>query len=101
MTEQCNQMEPPVRAVFTFAEYEGVNICSAEIPAIDLAERPCYYKGAGKVKGAYIRVGDADLPMTDYEIYSYEAYRKHVHDDERTVERIPVSMLEQTRLERF
>ena len=71
VTEQCNQMEPPVRAVFTFAEYEGVNICSAEIPAIDLAERPCYYKGAGKVKGAYIRVGDADLPMTDYEIYSY------------------------------
>ena len=101
VTEQCNQMEPPVRAVFTFTEYEDVNICSAEIPAIDLAERPCYYKGAGKVKGAYVRVGDADLPMTDYEIYSYEVYRKHVHDDERIVERIPVSMLERTRLERF
>lgn len=101
VTEQCNQMDPPVRAVFTFTEYEGVNICSAEIPAIDLAERPCYYKGAGKVKGAYVRVGDADLPMTDYEIYSYEVYRKHVHDDERIVERISVSMLERTRLERF
>lgn len=101
VTEQCNQMDPPVRAVFTFTEYEGVNICSAEIPAIDLAERPCYYKGAGKVKGAYVRVGDADLPMTDYEIYSYEVYRKHVHDDERIVERIPVSMLDRTRLERF
>jgi len=25
--------------------------------------------------------------MTDYEIYSYEAFRKHVHDDERIVER--------------
>ena len=101
VTEQCNQMDPPVRAVFTFTEYEGVNICSAEIPAIDLADRPCYYKGAGKVKGAYVRVGDADLPMTDYEIYSYEVYRKHVHDDERIVERIPVSMLDRTRLERF
>ena len=101
VTEQCNQMDPPVRAVFTFTEYEGVNICSAEIPAIDLAERPCYYKGAGKVKGAYVRVGDADLPMTDYEIYSYEVYRKHVHDDERIVERIPVSMLDRPRLERF
>lgn len=101
VTEQCSQMEPPVRAVFTFTEYEGVNICSAERPAIDLAERPCYYKGAGKVKGAYVRVGDADLPMTDYEIYSYEVYRRHVHDDERTVERISVAMLERTRLERF
>lgn len=101
VTEQCNQMEPPVRAVFTFTEYEGVNICSAEIPAVDLAERPCYYKGAGKVKGAYVRVGDADLPMTDYEVYSYEVYRRHVHDDERTVERIPVTMLDKTRLQRF
>ena len=31
VTEQCNQMEPPVRAVFTFAEYEGAWIASAEI----------------------------------------------------------------------
>lgn len=38
VTEQCNQMEPPVRAVFTFAEYEGVWIVSAEIPSIDLTE---------------------------------------------------------------
>ena len=30
----------PVRAVFTFAEYEGVWIVSAEIPSIDLTERP-------------------------------------------------------------
>lgn len=101
VTEQCNQMEPPVRAVFTFAEYKGVNICSAEIPAVDLSERPCYYKGAGRVKGAYVRVGDADLPMTDYEIYSYEAYRRHVHDDERTVDRVDLSMLDHSRIERF
>lgn len=101
VTEQCNQMEPPVRAVFTFAEYKGVNICSAEIPAVDLSERPCYYKGAGKVKGAYVRVGDADLSMTDYEIYSYEAYRRHVHDDERTSERVGLSMLDRGRIERF
>lgn len=101
VTEQCNQMEPPVRAVFTFAEYKGVNICSAEIPAVDLSERPCYYKGAGKVKGAYVRVGDADLPMTDYEIYSFEAYRRHVHDDERTSGRVDISMLDRGRIERF
>lgn len=101
VTEQCNQMEPPVRAVFTFTEYQEVYICSAEIPAVDLAERPCYYKGAGKVKGAYVRVGDADLPMTDYEIYSFEAYRKHVHDDERMIERAALTMLDKGRIERF
>uniref|UniRef100_UPI00265ACF02 ATP-binding protein n=1 Tax=uncultured Megasphaera sp. TaxID=165188 RepID=UPI00265ACF02 len=87
VTEQCLQMEPPVRAIFTVAEYNGACICSAEIPGIDIAERPCYYKGAGRLKGSFIRVGDADLHMTDYELYSLEAFRKHLHDDERLVER--------------
>ena len=47
VTEQCRQMEPQVRALFTLAESDGVVICSAEIPAVDISERPCYYKGAG------------------------------------------------------
>ena len=61
--EQCEQMEPVVRAVFTVAEIEGKNVVSAEIPPIDIAKRPCFYKGKGRIKGSYIRVGDADLPM--------------------------------------
>ena len=94
VTEQCNQMEPPVRAVFTTAEIDGKNVCSAEIPGVDFSERPCYYKGKGRSKGSYIRVGDADLPMTDYELYSYEAFRKHLHDDERPIERASMSTLD-------
>ena len=101
VTEQCNQMEPPVRAVFTVAEVEGLPICSAEIPAIDLTERPCYYRGAGRVKGSFIRVGDADLPMTDYELYSYEAFRRHLHDDERPIERADLDTLNQDALQRY
>lgn len=101
VTEQCNQMEPPVRAIFTVAEAEGLPVCAAEIPAVDLSERPCYYKGAGRVKGSYIRVGDADLPMTDYELYSYEAFRKHLHDDERPIQRASLSTLNQDALQRY
>ena len=101
VTEQCNQMEPPVRAVFTLAELDGYWICSAEIPSVDLAERPCYYRGAGRIKGSFIRVGDADLLMTDYELYSYEAFRRHLHDDERPVERASLSMLDADKLEHY
>ena len=101
VTAQCNQMEPPVRAIFTLAELEGVTICSAEIPSVDLSERPCYYKGAGRVRGAYIRVGDADEPMTDYEIYSYEAFRRHLRDDERAVPRATLSLLDGSSLEQY
>lgn len=94
VTEQCNQMEPHVRAVFTTAEFNGVSICAVEIPGLDLSERPCYYRGAGRVDGAYVRVGDADLKMTDYELYSFEAFRKHLHDDERPIGRASLSMLD-------
>lgn len=101
VTEQCLQMEPPVWTVFTLAEYQGKTICAAEIPAVDIAERPCYYRGAGRTKGSYIRVGDADLPMTDYELYRYEAFRKHLHDDERTVERATLQLLDGDKIQAY
>ena len=99
VTEQCLQMEPPVRAVFSLAEIDGKSICAAEIPSLDISERPCYYRGAGRTKGAFIRVGDADLPMTDYELYSFESFRKHLHDDERVIERASLDMLDQDKLQ--
>ena len=46
-------------------------------------------------------VGDADLPMTDYELYSYEAFRRRLHDDERPVERATLQMLDQNQLHRY
>ena len=101
VTMQCQQMQPPVRAVFTLTEIEGKKVASAEIPALDIDLRPCYYKGRGKYKGSYIRVGDADLPMTDYEIYSYEAFRKHVRDDERVIDRVDMTMLDQEKIESY
>ena len=99
--EQCNQMEPPVRAVFTSIEIDGKYVVSAEIPPIDISERPCFNKAKGRIKGSYIRVGDADIPMTEYEIYSYEAYRKKYQDDIRIVERADMSSLNMPKLENY
>lgn len=87
VTEQCNQMHPKVRAVFTTCEIDGKHVVSAEIPAQDVANRPCFYEGKGRYRGAYVRVGDADEPMTEYEIYSYEAFRRKYEDELRVVER--------------
>ena len=101
VTEQCNQMQPLVRALFTTAEYEGVWICSAEIPSVAYAERPCYYIGAGIQNGSYVRVGDADRHMTDYEIYCFEAYRNRMHDDERVIERATADFLDKDLLNAF
>lgn len=91
---QCQQLEPPVRAVFTVADIDGKGVCTAEIPGLDVAQRPCYYKGAGKVKGSYVRVGDGDLPMTATELYNLETFRKHIHDDENKVEKAVLEALD-------
>ena len=85
VTEQANQMEPVVRPLFTMAAIEGKTVVSAEIAECDTYEKPCYYKGAGKLRGSYTRVGDADLPMTEYEIYSYEAFKRKQQDELREV----------------
>ena len=98
IAEQCQQMEPPVRAVFTMAEYQGKTICAVEVPPVDYAERPCFYRGHGRLKGSFVRVGDSDEPMTEYEIYSYDAFRKKYQDDIRSVERASLTALDQSAL---
>ena len=87
VTNQALQMEPAVRPVFTVTEYEGKTVVSAEIQECDINDKPCYYKGAGRLRGSYVRVGKADLPMTEYEIYSYEAYKKRIRDELRIADR--------------
>lgn len=91
VTNYSLQMEPVIRPVFTVSEYEGKTVVSAEIPECDINDKPCFYTGTGRVRGSYIRVGEADLHMTEYEIYSYEAYKKKIRDELRIVERAEVA----------
>ena len=42
VTEQCKQMDPVVRALFTMCSMNGKTIVSAEIPGVDISERPVY-----------------------------------------------------------
>ncbi len=99
--EACNQMEPPVRAVLTDAEVDGKLVLSAEVPAVEYWLRPVFYKGAGRLKGSYVRVGDADEPMSEYEIYSYEAFRRGIRDELRIVPECRQILLDQNRLAKY
>lgn len=94
-------MNPVVRPLITVVEKENKKFVSAEIPGIDLADRPCYYQGRGRLKGSYTRIGDSDEPMTEYEIYSYEAYRRKYQDDIREVPRVTLMSLDQEELNRY
>lgn len=92
--EQSLQMEPIVRPLFTVAQVGDKMVVSAEVSECDIHDKPCFYKGAGRLRGSYIRVGDSDQPMTEYEIYSYEAFKRRIHDELRTVDRATIEYLE-------
>jgi len=99
--EYCEQMTPIVRPVFTVCELDGMVFVSAEISPVDISDRPCFKTARGRLQGAYIRVGEADKPMTEYEVYSYEAFRKKYRDDIRPAERATIQALDANKVEEY
>lgn len=99
--EYCEQMTPIVRPQFTEVDEDGLTFVSAEIPPVDIAERPCFKTAKGRLHGSYIRVGDGDKPMTEYEVYSYEAFRKKYQDDIRPVERVSFQSLDMSKVKTY
>ena len=101
IVRQAEEMIPVVRPLISFCIYDGRTVVSAEIPEIDAVNKPCYYSGKGKSRGSYVRVGDADLPMTEYEIYSCDAFKYKTEDELRTSKRIDFSMIDSIQLDAF
>ena len=49
----------------------------------------------------YVRVGESDEPMSEYEIYSYEAFRKRIRDDIRTISNSKMQLLDEKRMKDY
>jgi ATP-dependent DNA helicase RecG len=95
VSEQSEQMEPRIHPQFTLVQKNNVAFLAVEIPPLEVADKPCFYRGKGRLKGSYSRIGDMDVPMTEYEIYSFEAFRKKYRDELRPCERADQSTLDQ------
>lgn len=101
VTNQALQMQPIVRPVFTVADIDGKTVVGAEISECEIYDKPCFYKGAGRMRGSYIRVGEADQPMTEYEIYSYEVFKRKIQDELRVVDRAYTDSFDKSALEEY
>ncbi len=62
------EMEPPLRPEFTVDEVEGHTVVAVEVPEVPVQQRPCHLRSSGLQKGSFIRVGNSNRLMTDYEI---------------------------------
>ncbi len=101
INEQCKQMQPTVRPLFSVSDIDDKTVVTIEIPGVDISERPVFYKGIGRIKGSFIRSGEADELMSEYEIYSYDAFRRRIRDDLRLVEDADTKLFNENLVNRF
>jgi len=95
------EMEPPIRPSFALAEIEGKTVLAVEIFPLPSEQKPCYYKPAGLHKGSYIRVGNTNRQMTDYEIFGYVSARTQPTFDEEHVAKASIDDLNRNSLEKY
>lgn len=69
-------------------------LTGVKINEIPQNQKPCYNKNAGMHKGSYIRIGDSDEPMTEYEIYSLQSYKDEIQEDLRPIKRATIEDLD-------
>jgi ATP-dependent DNA helicase RecG len=81
----ATELVPAVRPLIQTHSLDGHAVVSAEIPELARSDKPCYYKGAGMVKGSYLRVHDGDHLMTSYEVQVMLSSRGQPRDDEEVV----------------
>lgn len=65
---ECEKTTPRVRPDIDIIPFEGVNVLVAEIPPMPRKDKPCYITTKGRYQGSYIRSGDGDRKLTQYEI---------------------------------
>lgn len=98
IVEQCSEMEPPLRPVITVASKDGRAFVAAEIAGLEMYERPCFRASKGRLRGSYIRVGDADEPMTEMEIYNFDVMRTRRSDETREIDDISENAISESAL---
>jgi ATP-dependent DNA helicase RecG len=81
----CGEMEPPLRPPIELHRVEGKALVVAEVPEIEIGQKPCYYRGAGLTNGAFIRVADGDRRLSPYEVQVMLASRGQPREDETPV----------------
>ena len=76
-----DKMEPALRPFFAVAEIDGRAVLGVRVASLSPLQRPCFFKDAGLPKGAFIRVGNSNRQMSEYEVFGYLSNREQPKDD--------------------
>jgi len=102
ITSLCTtSLEPKIRPEFLAITYNDKKLLAVKINELPQKKKPCYYKNVGINKGSYIRIGDSDEHMTDYEIYSLQSYTDGIEEDLRPIKRAEIEDLNQEKIKQY
>lgn len=76
---------PPVRSVIGILPFEGASVVVTEVPEISPLTKPAYVRGRGEYQGSFVRGGDGDRKLSDYEVGLLHANRGQPRDDREPV----------------
>jgi ATP-dependent DNA helicase RecG len=77
----ADDIHPPVRTVIEILPFEGAQVVVTEVPEISPLSKPAYVRGRGEYQGSFIRGGDGDRKLSDYEVALLHANRGQPCDD--------------------
>jgi ATP-dependent DNA helicase RecG len=96
-----SEMEPILRPHFLVDEFDGETVMVAEIDEVPVVQMPCFYKPAGLPKGAYLRVGNTNRQMTEYEVFGYLSSRGQPTFDEEVIPNATIEVLDNILLDEY
>ncbi len=68
LTEYGRRLTPRVRPEISFVSFEGSLVVVAYIPPMRPHDKPCFIHDRGRYGGSYIRTGDGDSRLEQYEV---------------------------------
>jgi ATP-dependent DNA helicase RecG len=91
----ADDIHPPVRSVIEIVAFEGAHVVVAEVAEISPLSKPAYVKGRGEYQGSFIRGGDGDRKLSEYEVGLLHANRGQPRDDREPVDDASVADLDE------
>jgi ATP-dependent DNA helicase RecG len=83
LSAKCSELEPQLRPRITFVEHSDGIVVVAEFPPISHDQRPCYRRSDGPHRGAFVRVGDSDDPLSSQAVDEMLAARSNTDHSRR------------------
>ena len=92
----ADKMSPPLRIPIEIEEFEGALVVRADVPELDPLAKPCFVETRGAYQGSFIRGGDGDRRLTQYEVTQLLANRTQPTHDIEVVARAGVDDLDRS-----